>query len=306
MPRLVSTGSVIVDLVLGVDALPEPGGDILAASSIVTAGGGLNALVAARRDGLEVLHGGRIGTGPFATMAADALAAAGIPSALEPVADLDSGYCVVLVGADAERTFVTATGAEGRLDADDLDRLDIDPDDLVLVSGYSLAREPTGEALAAWLERLPASVRVLLDPSPVVGSLAPALVQRVMARTSVLTANAREASILTGEAHARAAAGALGEGVAAALVRVGPDGCWVAASGAAPHLVPGFAVDAVDSTGAGDAHTGVLAAALARGDDLATAVRRANAAAALTVTRRGPATSPTAHEIDGLLSHSKG
>jgi sugar/nucleoside kinase (ribokinase family) len=65
--------------------------------------------------------------------------------------------------------------------------------------------------------------------------------------------------------------------------------------------VPGFPVRAVDTTGAGDAHTGVLAAGLLGGLSLPSAVRRANAAAALAVTRLGPATSPTAEEIDALL-----
>jgi len=61
-------------------------------------------------------------------------------------------------------------------------------------------------------------------------------------------------------------------------------------------------VEAVDTTGAGDAHCGVLAAELLRGADLATAAARANAAAAIAVTRRGPATAPTRAEVDALLS----
>jgi sugar/nucleoside kinase (ribokinase family) len=66
--------------------------------------------------------------------------------------------------------------------------------------------------------------------------------------------------------------------------------------------VPGFAVEALDSTGAGDAHTGVFVAALARGADPVAAAWTANAAGALTVTRRGPATCPTAAEIADFLA----
>jgi sugar/nucleoside kinase (ribokinase family) len=66
-------------------------------------------------------------------------------------------------------------------------------------------------------------------------------------------------------------------------------------------LVPGVTVTAVDTNGAGDAHGGVLAAALSRGDDLVSAARRASAAAALAVTRRGPATAPTGAGIDRML-----
>ncbi|MGO1562884.1 MAG: PfkB family carbohydrate kinase, partial [Actinomycetaceae bacterium] len=69
-----------------------------------------------------------------------------------------------------------------------------------------------------------------------------------------------------------------------------------------PELVPGIEVEAVDTNGAGDAHTGVLCADLAAGRPLMEAVRRANVAAGIAVTRRGPATSPTAAEIDARLA----
>ena len=89
-----------------------------------------------------------------------------------------------------------------------------------------------------------------------------------------------------------------------ALVRDGARGCWLAAAGtsALPLLVPGFEVRAVDTNGAGDAHGGVLAAALARGMAPVDAVARANAAAALAVTRVGPATAPTTSAIDALVA----
>jgi sugar/nucleoside kinase (ribokinase family) len=66
--------------------------------------------------------------------------------------------------------------------------------------------------------------------------------------------------------------------------------------------VPGFLVDAVDTNGAGDAHTGTFVAALARGADALDAARTANAAAALSVTRRGPATAPSAAELARFLA----
>jgi sugar/nucleoside kinase (ribokinase family) len=67
-------------------------------------------------------------------------------------------------------------------------------------------------------------------------------------------------------------------------------------------VVPGFPVAAVDSNGAGDTHTGAFIAALAAGEDAAGAARRANAAAALSVTKRGPATAPTSAELGRFLS----
>jgi sugar/nucleoside kinase (ribokinase family) len=85
------------------------------------------------------------------------------------------------------------------------------------------------------------------------------------------------------------------------LVRTGPDGCLLADRGDVVH-VPGFEVGAVDTNGAGDTHTGTFAAALARGVDPPEAARIANAAAALSVTRRGPATAPSEDELTRFLT----
>src|SRR5690606_17108078 len=89
------------------------------------------------------------------------------------------------------------------------------------------------------------------------------------------------------------------------VVRDGPQGCWVEQRGERRH-VPGFKVEAVDSNGAGDAHAGVFVAGLAQGLSVDDAARRANAAAALAVTRWGPATSPGATEVDALIRETFG
>lgn len=85
------------------------------------------------------------------------------------------------------------------------------------------------------------------------------------------------------------------------IVRLGADGCVVVAPGSEPLHVPGFVVEAQDSNGAGDAHVGAFLAALAAGRHPLDAARRANACAALAVTRPGPATAPAAAEIDAFL-----
>ncbi|MEK1842225.1 MAG: PfkB family carbohydrate kinase, partial [Pseudomonas sp.] len=89
------------------------------------------------------------------------------------------------------------------------------------------------------------------------------------------------------------------------VVRDGPQGCWISQRGDRQH-VPGFKVTAVDSNGAGDAHAGVLVAGLAQGLSAIDAARRANAAAALAVTRWGPATSPGTVEVDALIRETLG
>jgi sugar/nucleoside kinase (ribokinase family) len=306
LPRLVFTGNVIVDIVMTVDRMPEPGGDVIASSSGLTAGGGFNTMVAAQRDGLPVVFAGQYGTGMFGSVVRTAIADAGFELAQSGVPDVDSGYTVALVDASTERTFVTAVGAEGLLTRADLDRVAVRPNDLVYVSGYSLAHPVNAASLPGWLESLPGETRVLMDPSPLIDTFPGSLVDRVLARTDLLSANAREARLMTGVDDLAVAAVALAARTrgGAAIVRDGAAGCWVAGPGASTEatLVPGVPVDAVDSNGAGDAHGGVLAAALSRGDDLLTAARRANAAAAIAVTRRGPATAPTSVEIEQALA----
>jgi sugar/nucleoside kinase (ribokinase family) len=101
---------------------------------------------------------------------------------------------------------------------------------------------------------------------------------------------------------ARAGAG-VAAGGGGVLVRAGAAGCYLAlrSSDGAVH-VPAPAVTAVDTTGAGDAHSGVFLAALAEGLSPRDAAARANAAAACAVTRRGPATAPTRAELDAWLA----
>jgi sugar/nucleoside kinase (ribokinase family) len=302
--RLIYTGNVIVDVVMQITGMPEPGGDTLASSSFVTVGGGFNVMSAAVRDGLDVTFAGQYGTGPFGSIVRTALASSGFDIVQSGLATTDSGYCVALVDATAERTFVTYVGAEGRLTRADLDRVDVAGDDIVYVSGYSLAHPVNAASLPGWLDALPGSVRVITDPSPLIVDLDAGILGRVLARTDVFTANAREARLGSGRHDLAEATVWYQERIrpgGAVIVRDGGNGCWVGGATDEPVLVPGFRVEAVDTNGAGDAHGGVLAAALARGDGVLKAAVRANAAAALAVTRSGPATAPDSTEIEALL-----
>src|SRR5882757_3783873 len=188
--RLIFTGNVIVDIVMTIDGLPEQGGDTIASGSQITAGGGYNVMVAAQRDGLSVLYAGQFGTGPFGDIVRTALDSPGFDLAQPGLATLDSGFCVALVDRSAERTFITSVGAEGQLDRSDLDRITLTDNDIVYVSGYSLAHPKNAVALTGWVEDLPPTIRVITDPSPLVGDLDQAVLTRVLARTNVLSANA--------------------------------------------------------------------------------------------------------------------
>ena len=302
MSRLLHTGQVIVDLVMGLDTLPASGGDVLANSASFQVGGGFNVMAAARRNGLPVVYLGRHGDGRFGELARAAMQAEGVEMALAASAGKDTGLCVSLTEASTERTFISHLGAEGELSADDLAQIVPRIDDYVYVSGYSLLLEGKAQPLLDWLQALPREIVVVFDPGPLVKAPDSALMRALLPRIDIWTSNGPEALAFTGAADMSQALPMLNQHLQALLVvRDGPKGCWVGRGAQIEH-VPGFKVQAVDSNGAGDAHAGVFIAGLANGLKPVEAARRANAAAALAVTRWGPATSPGTAEVDALVT----
>jgi sugar/nucleoside kinase (ribokinase family) len=302
--RLVHLGNIVVDVVLSVPALPEPGGDVLATRAETAAGGGFNVMAAAARQGLAVAYGGVIGTGPFASLALAACAAEGIEVLQLPKPGRDTGLVISIVDGTGERTFLTSRGAEATLTAADLGPVRPAPGDAVYLSGYGLAHPSNAAALLAWLGRLDGDHLVVFDPGPLAGELPGGVLDAVLARANWLTCNARESALLTGLAGPHEALRALAARLprAGLLVRTGPGGCLLGRPGSPPEHVRGFPVTPVDTNGAGDTHTGAFLAALASGAGPAEAARRANAAAAFSVTRRGPATGPTTAELARFLA----
>jgi sugar/nucleoside kinase (ribokinase family) len=305
--RLLHLGNVVVDVVLDVPALPDRGGDVLADRTETTPGGGFNVMAAAARQGLRVAYGGAHGSGPFGALARAGLADAGIEILLAPKAGLDTGFVVAIVDAGGERTFLTSRGAEAALTAEDLAGVTAAPRDAVYLSGYGLLHASNRDALLDWLGRLGDDSVVFFDPGPLAASIPAGVADWVLARSDWVTCNARESALLTGLPAPHGAARALARraGRRGVLVRTGPAGCLIGHRDREPVAVPGFAVDVVDTNGAGDAHTGTFVAALAGGAGERAAppaaARAANAAAALSVTRRGPATAPTAAELARFL-----
>ena len=241
-----------------------------------------------------------------------ALAAEGIRLLRTPDPDADTGFDVALVEAGGERTFVTALGAESLSAPGSWDLVRVRPGDAVYVSGYGLVPPGSGQVLGTWAAGLPAGVLLFVDPGPLVADIPAAVLDPVLARCDWWSCNQREATLLTGSDDPAEAARRLVRQTARAdvIVRAGPDGCVVAMRVPGPGAGHGLSlshiaapsVDAVDTTGAGDAHSGVFLAGLAAGLTVGEALRRANAAAALTVTRAGAATSPTRTELDRFLA----
>ena len=308
MGRVIHTGQVVIDLTLRIEAIPEPGGDVFASESSMAVGGGFNVLAAARRLGAETLYAGPLGEGPFAEAAREALETIGVDH-VGPVAPGDQGYCVAMTDARAERTFISTCGAETRGPADAFDHLEVSDDDIVYLSGYSLADDASSTALERLAGRLieaQAGCTALFDVSPMVGSVPMSALERIGGLAPIWSLNEREAGLLAGRLGLRAEIGdhgavceTLASRLGIVLVRAGAQGSWFSDGGRARHT-PSIPVTPVDTNGAGDAHSGVLAAALARGIDLTTALRWANVAGALTTTHFGPATCPSEAEIRAL------
>lgn len=305
--RLISVGSILADVRMEIPNLPEKGGDVLGANTNVTAGGGFNILAAAARNGLTTIFAGRHGEGPYGTRIRADLAREGIATLLPPDQQKDSGFCVVLVEPDGERTFITSPGVEAELGARSLEDIPLRDGDAIFVSGYDLSYPDLGTAIASWIGGLSHDVLVVVDPGPLVAQIPTNVLAPVLSKTSILTLNEREAGLFSAASCAaeiaesvrpRLAPGAL------LVLRKGAAGCEVAGGGLLPPSlhIPAPSVAMIDSTGAGDAHTGVLIAALAAGLDPVSAVSRANAAAAMSVTRRGPATAPGKEELDAFLA----
>jgi sugar/nucleoside kinase (ribokinase family) len=305
--RLILVDSVVVDVVLNVEELPHRGSDMLVERSESFAGGGFNVMAAASRLGLPSVYGGVVGLGPFATIAQDAMRDEAIVVATPPMDALDTGFVVALVDSGGERTFVTSVGAEATLSTAQLDELDVTPADFVYFSGYALLHESNSRALLAFLNRIPPTTCFLFDPGPIVNDITEAFLQKVFERVDWFSCNERESRLLTAAENASDAAQMLRARMnrGGAVVRVGAEGCVVAQSPDHCDVVPGFPVVSVDSNGAGDCHVGAFAARLAAGDTPLEAARRANAAAAWSVTKHGPATGPTSEELETFVGQKK-
>jgi len=244
--RLVLAGQAIVDVVMRVPSLPERGGDIIATSAEVTAGGGFNVMAAAARQGLPVLYAGAHGTGPWGDLIRAALAAEGITILRPPDPGRDTGFDVAFVEPDGERTFATHQGAETLTSS--WPDTPMTPQDMVYLSGYALPRI------------LPSAAQMFMDPGPLVAQIPADLLDPVLARCDWLSCNQREAGLLTGSTDPATAARLLLERTdhASVMVRTGAAGCVLAVRGEEIRQIPAPAVAALDTTGAGDTHAGVF------------------------------------------------
>jgi ribokinase len=299
---IVVVGSSNTDMTIRLDRIPCPGETLLGGSFFSTPGGkGANQAVAGSRAGGKVSFVARLGCDSLGDRAMAGFGADHIDLAhITRDRRSASGVALIFVGKSGANSIAVASGANSRLSVLDVRRArrTIRNARVLLLQ----LETPLETVMAA--ARLGASngLIVILNPAP-----ARPLPTKLLRDISVLTPNESEAEMLTGikisgvRAAQRAAKTLRRRGVQTVIVTLGAQGAFID-SDEVTGLVPGFKVKALDTTAAGDVFNGALAVALCENRPLEQATRFANAAAAISVTRRGAQPSaPSRSQIDRLL-----
>ena len=282
-------GSLNVDVLIPVPHLPVAGETVLGGDLALLPGGkGGNQASAARRAGAAVAMAGAVGNDGFAEIALSGLRREGIDLGLIRRVSGATGCAAIMVSRDGENAIAVASGANLQARSAEIPDAMLGSQTLVLCQ----MEVPVDENAALLRRAGGAGSRTMLNLAPA------APISRDMLRViDILVANQGEAASLGAEPGA--VASCLGE----ALVVTG------GAAGSTAYLrtgevidIPAYPVEPVDTTGAGDTFTGVLAAGLDQGLDLAAALRRASVAAALACLAHGAQTAmPLRAAIDNAL-----
>ncbi|WP_370945810.1 ribokinase [Amycolatopsis sp. cg5] len=285
--KLLVIGSANADLVVSADRRPGGGETVLGGDTEILPGGkGANTAVAAARLGAEVALVGAVGDDPYGSVLLDSLRGSGVDTGLVRTSSRPTGIAYITVTPDGENSILVSPGANGSIEPADVEGIFDGVKTVVLSLEIPL---PTVErAVAAAAE---AGVKVLFNLSP-----AARISDATLAALDVLLVNEHEAAWLLG-GELDDPKRLLDLGPKSAVVTLGARGVVVVtADGTIEVASP--KVEAVDTTGAGDAFAGALAAAVTAGRSLVEAAKYAVKVAAISVTRRGAQPSyPTADEI---------
>ncbi|MBT2323370.1 ribokinase [Variovorax paradoxus] len=299
-PEVVVFGSLNMDLVLRVPRVPDAGETLQARSFMSNPGGkGANQATACARQGARVAMVGRVGNDAFGLALKASLEADGVDA--RPVATdaAATGVALIMVDDGAQNRIVLNPGANASVGSEDTQRL---RRALAGARILSLQLEvPMPAVCEAAAIAHAAGCTVVLNPAP-----AQTLPDALWALVGIVVLNETEAAMLSGMAvrdassAARAADALRRRGPAQVILTMGGDGVVIADAGACRHF-PALAVQAVDTTAAGDTFIGTLCAALARGDAIDAGIALGIQAAALCVTRAGAQVSmPCRQELLAL------
>jgi len=281
-------GSASIDVSVMTAALPQPGETVIGHGSLIAPGGkGSNQAVAAVACGAATHFVGRTGTDSFGVLIREGLADRGVHiDELRALADVASGLATISVENSGKNAIVVIPGSNGRLQPLDLDAITpLIRDAAVVVLQCEIPMDTVYRAIELSHEF---GTRVILNPAPYRGlDLA-----RISRGVTYIVPNETEAAQVWGKPvenlrqAENCASWLQAQGIGCVIITLGEQGCIVADEHPARHY-PGHRVAAVDTTGAGDAFVGCLAASLATGRSRDEAVQRALLYSALSVMARG-------------------
>ncbi len=301
--NIVVVGSSNSDLIIKAERIPKPGETIMGGKFYQAAGGkGANQAVAAARAGGNVNFIACIGNDVFGEEALKGFKKDNINTDHVFVdKDEASGIALILIDKNGENSIAVASGANLSLDEE---KLLIAKEAIYNSSVLLMQLETPIETIESAASIASANgVQVILNPAP-----AHPLSDELLKKLTIITPNETEAEMLTGvpvnnlEGAQKAADFLLQKGVEIIIITLGTKGAFFATNNES-QLVKGFTVEAQDTTAAGDTFNGTLAVAISEGKSLVEAIKFANAAAAISVTKIGAQPSaPMRDEIDKLYS----
>jgi ribokinase len=307
MNTIVVVGSLNMDFVVQVEQLPAPGQTVLGREfQMIPGGKGANQAVAAGKLGansVNVRMVGRVGYDVFADHLKASLSAAGVDvSAVHATRAQPTGVALISVDRAGQNSIVVASGANHALAAAETEAMR----PVFLGARFVLFQleSPLDTVASALKLAREEGARTILDPAP-----AAPLPPELLANVDILTPNETEASVLLGLPPARVAASDAvplarslrQRGPRAVVLKLGDQGCFYC-DGETELFSPAFSVTPRDTTAAGDTFNAALAVALAENREIGEALRFANAAGAISVTRMGAQASvPARAEVDAFL-----
>lgn len=310
VPHILVVGSLNMDLVVQMPAIPRPGETLLGGRFATFPGGkGANQAVAAARLGARVTMVGRVGGDAFGEQMLNIVRGEGIGTRFIGVDPQNAtGVALITVDAQGQNTIAVASGANFTLTSEEVRSAweQISQVDL-LVMPLETPMETIETAAQIAKER---GARVILNPAPACD-----LDQDLLQKIDVLIPNESETERLTGrkiqsiEDARSAGAALLRQGVGSVVLTLGEKGALIVEGDPArpdSQLISAFPVQVVDTTAAGDSFVGALATGLGEGLSLSAAARFASAAAAISVTRAGAQPSlPYRSEVDQFLCEGR-
>jgi ribokinase len=302
-PHILVLGSANVDFTVKVDRLPQVGETVSGGDFLLSYGGkGANQALAAHLAGAPVFMIAKLGCDANGELLYQHLLAAGFRAqGLLRDPEVPTGVALITVDSQGHNLIVTAPGSNRCLTVADIQALEAEAfAGSIFLTQLETPLETVEYGLRHALER---GMTTILNPAP--GRL---LSPDVLALAHIITPNETEASLLSGvtvtemDSAKQAGERLLAMGCRTVIITLGEQGALLVRQGTVQHFPP-FVVTAIDTTAAGDAFNGVLAAALLEGRGLHEAIVRANAAGALCVTKRGAQEAlPTRQEIEALLA----